>query len=223
MLVEDDKKLAGYLTKGLKEEQYVVDVFHDGISAWESAGRHSYDLVILDVMLPGRDGMTLCRDLRNMGSNTPIIMLTARAEIEDRIEGLNVGADDYITKPFSFEELLARVRALLRRASDYRNSVLKAADLELDPAAHKVTRGGKGIRLTGKEYALLEYLLRNKGRILTETNILEHVWGENLEPFTNVVSVYIHYLRNKVDRNFDVKLIQTVRSLGYMVEDDEKK
>ena len=222
LIVEDDMKLAGYLKKGLSEEQYVVDVRHSGSEGIEAVARSEYDLIVLDVMLPEKDGISVCREVRRRGIVTPIIMLTAKDAVDDRVRGLNAGADDYLAKPFSFDELLARLRALLRRTQDYRNSGLKASDLELDPVSHRVVRGGIEITLTGKEYALLEYLLTNKGRVLTETNILEHVWDMQENPYTNIVSVYIHYLRNKVDRGFGRKLIRTIRSIGYTIPDDEK-
>ena len=225
LLVEDDKKLTGYLKKGLMEEQYAVDVFHDGLDGLYWAKEITYDLIILDVMLPHKDGMTVCREIRQRKIVTPILMLTARDRIEDRVKGLDVGADDYLAKPFSFDELLARIRALLRRSQQYdqhqKSQVLRVADLELDPVSHIVTRDGKKITLTGKEYALLEYLMRNAGRIVTETNIIDHVWDMQAEPFTNVVNVYIHYLRNKVDKGFEKKLIHTVRTLGYVMKEDE--
>ena len=221
LLVEDDKKLAGYLQKGLVEEQYAVDVYHDGLSGLYWAREFQYDLIILDIMLPGKDGMAVCQELRERGTLTPVIMLTAKDSVQDKIKGLNIGADDYMAKPFSFDELLARIRALLRRTQSYKGSILKVADLELDPVSHKVIRAGKEIILTGKEYALLEYLMRSKGRVVTETNIIDHVWDMQSEPFTNVVSVYIHYLRNKIDKGFAKKLIHTVRTLGYVMKDDE--
>lgn len=221
LIVEDDKKLAGYLKKGLIEEQYAVDVFHDGISGVFWAKELEYDLIILDIMLPGKDGMAVCREIRAKGIITPIIMLTAKDTIEDKIQGLDIGADDYLAKPFSFGELLARIRALLRRSQKYKSPTLQVADLELDPVSHKVIRAGKEITLTGKEYALLEYLMRNKERVVTETNIIDHVWDMQSEPFTNVVSVYIHYLRNKIDKGFEKKLIHTVRTIGYVMKDDE--
>jgi len=220
LLVEDDQKLAGYLQKGLTEEQYAVDVYHDGVNGRYWATEVEYDLIILDIMLPGKDGMTVCQELRQKGILTPIIMLTAKDTVEDKIKGLDLGADDYLAKPFSFDELLARIRALLRRSQNYKAQTVQVADLELDPASHTVTRAGQEITLTGKEYALLEYLMRNKGRIVTETNIIDHVWDMQAEPFTNVVSVYIHYLRNKVDKGFGKKLIHTVRTIGYVMRDD---
>ena len=224
LLVEDDKKLAGYLQKGLVEEQYAIDVYHDGPSGLYWAKEFDYDLIILDIMLPGKDGMMVCKEIREKGIVTPILMLTAKDTTEDKVKGLDIGADDYLAKPFSFDELLARIRALLRRSSHYthqKTQTLKVADLELDPVSHKVSRAGNKIILTGKEYALLEYLMRNTGRIVTETNIIDHVWDMQSEPFTNVVNVYIHYLRNKVDKGFEKKLIHTVRTIGYVMKDEE--
>ena len=221
LLVEDDRDLAGYLKKGFSEEQYAVDVFHDGVSGLCWAKEHDYDLIILDIMLPNKDGLTVCKELRATGLITPILMLTAKDTVDDKIRGLNTGADDYLVKPFSFGELLARIRALMRRSQTYKTRLLKVADLELDPVAHNVTRSGIKIALTGKEYALLEYLMRNKGRVVTETNIIEHVWDTQSEPFTNVVSVYIYHLRTKIEKGFERKLIHTVRSLGYVMRDDE--
>ncbi len=222
LLVEDDKKLAGYVKKGLCEEQYAVDVQHDGLSGLSWAREVEYDLIILDLMLPGKDGLAICREIRKIGRLTPILMLTAKDTIEDKVKGLDSGADDYLPKPFSFDELLARIRALLRR-SQYTPSqaqILRVADLDLDLVTHSVSRAGNTISLSGKEYALLEYLMRNAGRIVTETNILEHVWDLQTQPFTNVVSVYIHYLRNKIDKGHDKKLIHTARSIGYVMRDD---
>jgi DNA-binding response OmpR family regulator len=200
LVVEDDKKLAGYLKKGLTEEQYAVDVYHDGANGAYWAVENDYDLLILDVMLPQKDGIMVCQEIRAKKIRTPIIMLTAKDTVEDKVTGLDVSADDYLAKPFAFDELLARIRALLRRSQHYKAQTLQVADLELDPASHKVTRAGQEITLTGKEYALLEYLMRNKGRVVTETNIIDHVWDMQAESFTNVVGVYIHYLRNKIDK-----------------------
>jgi len=219
LIVEDDKKLAGYLAKGLMEENYTVDVCHDGPEGLERALLYDYDLIILDIMLPGKDGMEVCQAIRARRIFTPILLLTARDSIESRVEGLDHGADDFLAKPFSYDELLARIRAALRRTQTYQTPVLKIADLVLDPGSHQVTRDGTQIQLTGKEYALLEYLMRNRDRVVTETNIIDHVWGAQQESFTNVVSVYIHYLRNKVDRGFAKNLIHTVRGLGYVMRD----
>ena len=220
LLVEDDEKLASYIKKGLTEEQYAIDVYHDGISGVYWAKEINYDLILLDIMLPQKDGIAVCKEIRAQKIMTPVIMLTAKDTVAEKIKGLDVGADDYLTKPFSFDELLARIRALLRRSQHYKAQTLKVADLELDPASHKVTRAGQEITLTGKEYALLEYLMRNIGRVVTETNIIDHVWDMQAESFTNVVGVYIHYLRNKIDKGFEKKLIHTVRSLGYVMKDD---
>jgi heavy metal response regulator len=224
LLIEDDKRLAGYLKKGLSEEQHSIDMFYNGVDGGYYAKEFDYDLIILDIMLPGKNGMTLCKEIREKGIDTPIIMLTAKDTVEDKVKGLDVGADDYLAKPFSFDELLARIRALLRRTqynSTRKTQILKVADLELDPVSHKLVRAGKKITLTGKEYALLEYLMRNKGRIVTEANIIEHVWDMQSETFTNVVSVYIHYLRDKIDKGFEKKLINTVRTLGYIMREEE--
>jgi heavy metal response regulator len=222
LIIEDDKKIAGFIKKGLTEEHYAVDVFYDGEEGAYWAQVNEYDLIILDIMLPKKDGIEVCRELRNKNIIAPIIMLTVKDALEDKIKGLDEGADDYLTKPFSFEELLARIRALLRRTQKYKTRTLKVADLELDPVARKVTRAGKKITLTGKEYALLEYLMRNKGRILTETMIIEHVWDMNFDPLTNVVNVYIHHLRQKIDKDFDKKLIHTIRGAGYVMKEDDE-
>ncbi len=220
LLVEDDKRLARFLEKGLTEEQYSVDMVHDGLDGVLWANTYEYDLIILDVMLPEKDGMTVCREIRNKGNISQIIMLTARDSIDDKIKGLDSGADDYLAKPFAFDELLARIRALLRRTQKYKNPVLKVADLVLDPVTHKVTRQDREITLTGKEYALLEYLMRNQDKVVTETNIIDHVWNTQIESHTNVINVYIHYLRNKIDRGFGNNLIHTIRSVGYTMRDN---
>ena len=218
LVIEDDRKVAGFIQKGLTEEQYAVDVCDNGADGLFWAKEYAYDVILLDIMLPKKDGISVCRELRASGMTTPVIMLTARDTVDDKIKGLDVGADDYLAKPFSFGELLARIRALLRRSQDYKTPLLKLADLEVDPASHKVTRDGKEITLTGKEYALLEYLLRNQGRVLTETLIIEHVWDMNYEPGTNVLNVYIHHLRSKIDKEFDQKLLHTIRGAGYVLK-----
>ena len=222
LLVEDDKNIAGFIKKGLTEENYAVDVFYDGEDGAYWAKENDYDLIILDIMLPKKDGIEVCKEIRRKNIITPIIMLTAKDTIEDKIKGLDEGADDYLTKPFSFEELLARVRALLRRTQKYKTKTLKVADLELDPAMRKVTRAGKEITLTGKEYALLEYMMRNKERVLTEVMIIEHIWDINYDPMTNVVNVYIHHLRQKIDKGFEKKLIHTIRGSGYVIKEGDK-
>jgi heavy metal response regulator len=220
LIVEDDKKVGGFLKQGLQEEQYAVDVCRSGSDALHLSQVNPYDVIILDIMLPGMDGFTVCREMRQKGTLTPILMLTAKDEIADKVTGLSEGADDYLTKPFSFDELLARIRALLRRSQDYKTKVLKAGDLELDPIKRTVMRTGKKIDLTGKEYALLEYLLRNRGRTVTPSMILEHVWDMNYVGSSNIVNVYINHLRNKIDKDFRNKLIQTIRGHGFRIDED---
>jgi len=220
LVVEDDRKVGAFLKRGLREENYAVDVCRNGADALHMCRVYPYDAIILDVMLPGKDGLEVCRELRESGVLTPIIMLTAKDTLEDKVKGLSEGADDYLTKPFSFEELLARIRALIRRGQDYKTKVLRAGDLELDPLRRLVTRGGKKISLTGKEYALLEYLMRNRGRVLSQSMILEHVWDMDYEGGGNVVNVYINHLRNKIGKDDGVKLIKTVRGHGYLIDAD---
>jgi DNA-binding response OmpR family regulator len=220
LIVEDDKKVGGFLKKGLQEEKYAVDVCRNGTDALYMAQLNPYDVIILDIMLPGMDGFTVCREMRQKDILTPILMLTAKDETEDKVTGLVEGADDYLTKPFSFDELLARIHALLRRSQDYKTKELKAGDLEMDPLRRKVTRSGEKIDLTGKEYALLEYLLRNRGRTVTPSMILEHVWDMDYMGSSNIVNVYINHLRNKIDKEYDVKLIQTVRGHGFRIDED---
>ena len=215
LIVEDDPKVAAALKKGLKEEGYAVDVCSDGEEAIAAARVSEYDLILLDLRLPGKDGWTVCRELRTNNVLTPILMLTAFDSVEDKVKGLRAGADDYLTKPFSFEELLARVQALLRRAQDYRSPLLEIEDLILDPVKKKVTRSGRAISLTAKEYALLEYLMRNAGRMVTPTMIMEHVWDANFETSSNVVNVYINHLRAKIESDQGPRLIRTVRGMGY--------
>ena len=220
LVVEDDKKVAAFLQKGLREEQYAVDVCRNGEDAVYEAQVNPYDVIILDIMLPGKDGFTICRELRENNVLTPILMLTAKDSLEDKIIGLSEGADDYLTKPFSFEELLARIRALLRRSQDYKTGILKVDDLELDPLRRTVQRAGIPITLSGKEYALLEYLLRNKGIILSQSKIIDHVWDRNYDGTSNLINVYINHLREKIDKDAEVKLIKTVRGQGYKIDED---
>jgi DNA-binding response OmpR family regulator len=222
LIVEDDRKVGAFLQKGLREEQYAVDVCRDGQEAVEWASISSYDVIVLDIMLPKKDGFTVCRELRQKGVLTPILMLTAKDSVEDKVSGLTEGADDYLTKPFSFEELLARIRALLRRTQDYKTKALRVGDLELDPIKRQATRAGKQISLSGKEYALLEYLMRNKGRVVTESMIVEHVWDMNYEGTSNIVNVYINYLRKKIDSESEVKLIRTIRGHGYTIDENRE-
>ncbi|WP_455378493.1 response regulator [Petrachloros mirabilis] len=218
LIIEDDPDLAEFVQKGLREERYAVDCAQDGEEGLLMASTIPYDLVILDVMLPKLDGFTVCRRLRASANTTPILLLTAKGTVDDRVAGLNLGADDYLTKPFAFAELLARVRALIRRKGNEHAPRLTMADLEIDPLAHRVWRAGKEIVLTNKEYALLEYLARNQNRVLTRTAIIEHVWDIHYDGMTNIVDVHIKALRTKLDRDFSVPLIQTVRGVGYMLK-----
>jgi len=204
----------------LREEQYAVDVCRDGEDGAYEAQVHPYDVIILDIMLPGKDGFAICNELRENSVLTPILMLTAKDSLEDKVMGLSGGADDYLTKPFSFEELLARIRALLRRSQDYKTGILKVADLELDPLRRIVRRAGTPITLSGKEYALLEYLMRNKGIILSQSKIIDHVWDRNYDGTSNLINVYINHLREKIDKDSDVKLIKTVRGQGYKIDEN---
>jgi DNA-binding response OmpR family regulator len=221
LLVEDDADLAQFIRKGLKEEHYVVDVAADGEAGLALALENSYDLIILDIMLPKLDGLTLCRRVRNKGISTPVLLLTARNNLETKVSGFDTGADQFMPKPFAFAELLARIRALLRRGSSQQIAHLQAADLRLDPASHRVWRAGQEISLTNKEYALLEFLLRNKNRVLTRTAIIEHVWDISYDPMTNIVDAHIRALRAKIDRDFSPPLIATVRGAGYMLEEPD--
>jgi len=220
LVVEDEERVAQFVQKGLKEEGHAVDVSHDGEEGGFLAEVNDYDLIILDLMLPKKNGIQVCRELRERGVATPVLMLTARDSVEDRVRGLDAGADDYLAKPFAFEELLARVRALLRRRSESKSPTLKIANLELDPMSRQVHRGGKPIRLTTKEYALLEYLMRNPKKVLSRTLIGEHVWDMNFDPESNVIDVYVSHLRAKVDKGFDVQLIHTIRGQGYLLSDE---
>lgn len=219
LVVEDEEKIANFIKRGLKEEGYVVDIAGDGEEGLYLALNHSFDLIVLDLMLPIKDGLTVCAELREKGKNIPILMLTAKSSTQDKVSGLDLGANDYITKPFAFEEFLARIRALLRNKNNTESTRLKIHDLDMDLLTHKVYRGGKEITLTSKEFSLLEYLMRNKGSIVTRTMITEHVWEINFDSFTNVIDVYINYLRNKVDKGYDKKLIYTVRSRGYSIKE----
>ncbi len=223
LVVEDEQKVANFLQKGLREEQFVVDVAYDGLEGETMALENEYDLILLDVMLPGKDGVAILETLRARKIEVPIIMLTAKDMVVDKLKGFEAGCDDYIPKPFSFEELLARIRAVLRRHSGAGTNVLNFADLTLDLISHKVIRGGKEIELTAKEYSLMEYLMRNPNRVLTRTMITQHVWDYNFDSFTNVIDVYVNYLRNKVDRGFPQKLIHTVRGVGYILKESNKK
>lgn len=217
LLVEDDSRIARFISQALREQAYAVDASADGEDALYKASVNDYDAVILDVMIPGRDGFEVCRELRSTGSAVPVIMLTARDAVPDRVAGLDSGADDYLTKPFEVAELLARLRALLRRGRAVRPALVSVADLSIDTRAHVVTRAGRRVELTAKEYALLEYLARERGRVLTRADIAEHVWDENFDPLSNLIDVNINRLRRKVDDGFASPLIHTRRGEGYML------
>ncbi len=220
LVIEDEKKIAGFIKRGLKEEGYAVDTASDGEEGYYLARTNDYDLILLDVMLPKIDGITLCKKLRKDSEKTPVIMLTAKDRVKDKVEGLDSGADDYITKPFVFEELLARIRAVLRKkAGSSTVTTLALSDLSVDLLSHKVIRAGREIRLTTKEYALLEYLMRNPNTIVTRTMLSEHVWNIDFDTDTNLIDVYVNYLRKKIDSNSKKKLIQTVRGRGYILKD----
>jgi len=217
LLVEDEIKMARAVRRGLEQEGYGVDVFGDGDEALFQATEQDYDAIVLDVMLPGRDGFELCRTLREQGRWAPVLMLTARDAVEDRIRGLDVGADDYLVKPFAFGELLARLRALIRRGPQERPTVLEVDDVTLDPAAHRVIRSEREVELSSREFALLEYLMRHPGEVVTRRRILEHVWDYNYDGLSNVVDVYVGYLRKKLERPFGRPFIRTIRGVGYAV------
>ncbi|MGI8551254.1 MAG: response regulator transcription factor [Dehalococcoidia bacterium] len=222
LVVEDEPRLADRIRRALLEQRHAVDVAHDGSAGLDLAVTESYDLVILDLMLPVLGGLDVCRQMREEGAETPVLILTARGTVGDRVAGLNVGADDYLTKPFAMEELLARVNALLRRRGRGLDAALqlRVGSLTLDLPRHVAIRYGQTIELTAKEYALLEYLMRNPGQVLTRTQITNHVWRYDLEALSNVVEIYIHYLRDKIDRGFSRPLIKTVRGIGYKIESD---
>jgi len=217
LLVEDESRVAGFIAKGLREQSYAVDIAADGERALYMAAIDEYDLVILDGMLPRKDGWAVCRELRAAGRRVPILMLTARDAVEDRVAGLDAGADDYLAKPFDFKELLARLRALQRRTAPLRGDVLKVDDLTLDTASHAVSRGGRPVSLTAKEYALIEFLLLNQGRVVGRERIAQHVWDENFDAFSNVIDVYIKRLRSKLDSGAGRRLIHTRRGEGYLL------
>ncbi|MBI2842352.1 MAG: response regulator transcription factor [Armatimonadetes bacterium] len=218
LLVEDEEKVASFIRNGLREEGYAVDVVYDGQDGLDMAESFDYDVIVLDLMLPGRSGLDVLTKLRQDRITTPVMVLTAKDSIQDKVKGLDSGCDDYLTKPFSFDEFLARMRALLRRCHDRSATNLVVADLVLDPVSHKATRDGKPLNLTAKEYALLEYLMRNAGRVISRAQIAEHVWDISFDTFTNVIDVHINHLRRKVDGEYEKKLIQTVRGMGYTIE-----
>jgi DNA-binding response OmpR family regulator len=221
LVVEDDLKLAESLRRGLVDQHYSVDVVNDGREGEYSAKINDYDVIVLDVMLPRKDGTTVCRDLRSAGVKTPILMLTAVDGVENKILGLDAGADDYLTKPFHFGELLARIRTLIRRKSDVPAADLEVSDLVLNMASRTVTRAGTPLKLTAKEFALLEYMALNRGRVLTREMIAEHVWDMNFDPRSNVIDSFVRFLRQKVDKGFSPQLIHTVRGVGYRFSEEE--
>mgnify|MGYP000511803058 FL=1 len=218
LIVEDEKKVAAFIKKGLEEETYAVDIASDGEEGLHLGEQNPYDLIILDLMLPKINGLEILSHLRAKKIETPILLLTAKDSVEDKVEGLNQGADDYLTKPFAFSELLARIRVLLRRGKTETKTTLEIADLTLDLVSHKVNRGNEEIELTGKEYSLLEYFMRNQEKVLTRTMIAEHVWDYNFDTFTNVIDVYVNHLRKKIDKNFPAKLLHTLRGVGYVMK-----
>jgi len=219
LVVEDEKKVAALIKKGLGEDGYEADIANDGEKGADLARSGTYDLLIVDILMPKKDGLTLLRELRSNGLVTPVLMLTAKGSVEDKVKGLDAGADDYLVKPFAIDELLARVRSLLRRGQSEKNPQLIVADLILDLMKRKVTRRGTVIELTTKEFTLLEYFMRNKNKVLSRTLISEHIWNYNFDTGTNIIDVYINHLRNKVDGGQQKKLIHTVRGIGYIMKD----
>jgi DNA-binding response OmpR family regulator len=218
LVVEDEKKTAAFVRKALQAEGFAVDVCYNGEEAWSAAHVTPFDAIVLDIMLPGRDGLSLLRQLRERKNSTPVLLLSARGEVNERVEGLNAGADDYLAKPFVIAELVARVRALGRRGSDSRSAILRVADLSLDTISHQAERNGVKIELTAREYRLLEFLMRSSGRICGRMAILEKVWDYNFDPGSNLVDVNVMRLREKIDENFEPKLLHTVRGLGYVIK-----
>lgn len=217
LVVEDEPGISRFICQGLSEAGYVIDAAYNGLDAQEYALAADYDLLILDIMLPGMDGLSLLKELRRLGLHTPVLLLTARETIEDRVKGLDSGADDYLVKPFAFPELLARTRALLRRPPIQTSSVLHVSDLEMDNTTHEVRRSGRLIELSQREFMLLNYLMRHPNQVLTRTQIAEHIWNFDFASDSNIVDVYIGYLRRKIDRHFSPALIRTVRGIGYRI------
>ncbi len=223
LVVEDERKVANFIKHGLEEERYIVETANDGITGLEMAMNNPFDAILLDIMLPGKDGFQILKELRDTGVSTPVLMLTARGSTEDRVMGLDMGADDYLPKPFSFDELAARIRSILRRSSPDKSTKLRCGDLELDTISHLAYRLGREIELTTKEYALLEYLMRNKNRILSRSNITQHVWKHNFDPESNIIDVYIKRLRSKIEFDDSKPLIQSIRGVGYRMREAAKE
>ena len=221
LVVEDDKKLARFLRKGLVEENFAVDLLHEGAEALERILIDAYDAIVLDIMLPGRDGLSILREMRERHLNTPVLLLSARGNVNERVEGLNLGADDYLPKPFSITEVVARLRALLRRVSGEHATVMQIGDLSLNVVAREATRAGQRVELTNREFALLEYLMAHAGRVITKTALCEHVWEHHFDTGTNVVEVCIQRLRRKIDEGHPRKLLQTIRGAGYALRGNE--
>ncbi len=221
LVVEDEKKLANFLRQGLSEEGFAVDVIRHGDEALAAASSVPYDALVLDIMLPGRDGLSILRELRERRFNVPVLLLSARGNVAERVEGLNLGADDYLPKPCSISEVIARLRALLRRAAGERGILLQIADLHLNLITREATRADRSIELTAREFAFLEYLMRSPGRVLTRTQISEHVWDYHFDSESNVIEVYVQKLRRKIDDGHEVKLLQTVRGVGYTLKEPE--
>ncbi|MGE5480267.1 MAG: response regulator [Chloroflexota bacterium] len=219
LVIEDERKVASFIKHGLEEERYIVEVANDGIAGLEMALNNHFDAILLDIMLPGKDGFSVLKEVRDSGVQTPVLMLTARGTTEDRVAGLDMGADDYLPKPFSFEELAARLRSILRRSQPEKSTKLRCGDLTLDTVSHLAIRFGKEIELTTKEYALLEYLMRNKNRILSRSTITQHVWKHNFDPESNIIDVYIKRLRSKIERDDTRPLIQSIRGVGYRMRE----
>jgi DNA-binding response OmpR family regulator len=219
LIIEDEHLIATSLKKGLEQEHYTVDIAFDGLEGYDLAASGEYDIILLDLMLPGLDGISICQKLRSENIHTPILMLTAKSQLDDKVKGFDVGADDYLTKPFAFEELLARIRALSRRPQQTTNKVLTISDLTIDTTSYQVKRGSKEIRLSSKEYSLLECLVRHAGQILNKDQIIQYVWSYESDILPNTVEVYIRNLRQKIDQPFKKKLIQTIRGFGYKISE----
>jgi heavy metal response regulator len=221
LIIEDEKKVASFIRKGLEEEYFVADIAFDGKEGLKLAISEEYDVIIMDIMLPYMDGITLIKEIRKREILTPVLMLTVNDSVKDKVEGLDAGADDYLTKPFAFEELIARLRALLRRNENSKTSKLIVGDLELDLQSHRVFRNNQEIILTPKEYSILEYLMRNSKKVISRTKLIEHVYDYHFDTETNIIDVYINKVRSKIDNNFEKPLIHTIRGIGYVLKDDD--